>query len=227
MIPFGPGYRAPEPNVYVTDFSEYTLGQPPSDWTPRRDGGYVLSIENVPGSLSGKALRYDKQQAGTRHFTTWDRVPVAADVEVLWRARAIQGHSVQGNFLANACVRVSGSISAYMSSIYVNSVIGWGYTMNAAVDGSGIVLDDSFIGPPGYEINRWYWARFRVNGSTLQIKVWWHGTSEPSSWFRTISNTLVSAPGLTGIFSGAADPDLEIDFFSVGINGASAPSQRV
>jgi hypothetical protein len=43
--------------------------------------------------------------------------------------------------------------------------------------------------------NAWYWSRVRVNGSTIQQKMWPDGTTEPTTWAQTITDTQVTGPG--------------------------------
>jgi hypothetical protein len=65
-------------------------------------------------------------------------------------------------------------------------------------------------------VGSFYWMRFRVQGTTLSIKVWADGTSEPSSWGYTTTDTSVSAAGSVGLYGYASTSSPNtVDSFSV------------
>ncbi|RWG23309.1 MAG: hypothetical protein EOQ55_00700 [Mesorhizobium sp.] len=213
-------------NQYVTFFSEYTVGAQPSDWTSRYGTGFTATVQNgVSGSLSGYVLRWTKT-AAARQALSWDRVPNAADVEVLMRLRAIEAYAVNENFLG-AYVRGGGSSG---------SETGWrgeigGLTTGTLantntvkyVSGTATTLGTTTgIPSPNYAVNDWLWLRFRVNGSSEQSKTWHHGVAEPGAWDQTFSDAAVAGAGWTGIQQVSANPNAECDFFSVALNGETA-----
>lgn len=216
-----------DPDIYVTDFSEYPTGAKPSDWTQRWDTTDVPLVQSVAGSLSGNALRWTKTGAN-RQGLSWNRVPAAVNCEILIRARAIEAFGA-GEIFARSVCRSSGAAGA--ESGYVGTIGGGGtnnYFMNVQkyVVSTGSTIIANTPGPsPSYIINIWVWLRFRVIGTTLAVKIWQQGSSEPGS-FGTVTDTSLSAGGWIGLGIGGNNPDAECDFFSVALNGKTAPSAK-
>jgi hypothetical protein len=225
---FMPNYRPfIRRDIYTTDFREYTLGVQPGDWTSRyATTGFTATVETVPGSLSGQALRWTKT-AVTRQFLSWDRVPLAANVEILCRYRAIETWA-NGEAFAWLMARASGG--AGTETGYLNRTYGQTSSTRWAVDfgmynaGTSSNLGNNQFGPsPNYVVNEWAWSRFNVSGTTLRRKAWHSAAAEPATWAETITNSTITAAGWTGLFNPLANPDVEIDFFGVGLNGQTVP----
>jgi Carboxypeptidase regulatory-like domain len=53
-------------------------------------------------------------------------------------------------------------------------------------------------------VGSFYRMRFRVSGSTIAIKVWQDGTTEPATWGYTTTDTSLSAPGGVGLYGFAS-----------------------
>lgn len=212
---------------YKTFFSEYAVGVQPSDWTSRFNAGFTALVQTVAGSLGGKALRWTKTVAN-RQLLSWDRVPLSANTEILMRMRVIEAAASVETFL-RPCVRAAGAIGT--ESYYVNlptkdpGGTGWNHGLSKTVSGTVTTLGTVSFGPsPTFAINTWFWERFRVNGTSIQRRSWWDGAAEPGTWDETVTDSSVTAAGWTGIASANTNPDCECDFFSVGLNGETAPS---
>jgi hypothetical protein len=73
--------------------------------------------------------------------------------------------------------------------------------------------------------NVWYWSRVRVNGSTITQKMWADGTTEPTTWGQTVTNTQITGVGWAGVFlSVLAATRMTYDCIGVGTAGATAPT---
>lgn len=221
-IQFMEGLLAPiiGSNQYRTDFSEYAVGARPSDWTQRWATTDVPLVQNVAAAMSGKALRWAKTSA-SRQALSWDRVPAVADCEVLFRARAIEAYADSEVFM-RASIRGAGTAGAETGYIgtFLGRNVGTLYAQSDQkyVAGASTTIGAVANGPsPNYAVNNWVWFRFRVNGTTLSMKIWNDGQSEPA--FTNNTDSSISAAGWTGLSIGGANPDTEVDFFSVGING--------
>ncbi|TJV21082.1 MAG: hypothetical protein E5Y04_28675 [Mesorhizobium sp.] len=215
-------------NQYMTFFSEYTVGAQPSDWTSRWvAGGFTALVQTVPGSLGGKALRWTKT-AANRQALSWDRVPNAANVELLVRLRAIEAWVANDNLIA-LLARGSGAAASETGyrSAPGGQLTGTQYStgMNKYIAGASTLLGTNTNGPaPNLAVNDWLWSRFRVNGTSLSRKTWHDGAAEPGAYDETVVDASVAAAGWTGLTQVTANPNIEIDFFSVGLNGEVAPS---
>lgn len=227
-----PGYIQRDPDYFVTDFSEYTVGAMPSDWSQKwATTGYTALVQSVAGSLSGKALRVTKT-AVTKAFLAWDRVPQKADVEILLRARAIEAYANNDIFIRCAA-RASGAVGSE-NSIHdglFGSTTAPLYAQQMAKYNAGAAsnIGSALTGPPGqgnYAVNSWAWMRFRLSGSNLATGVWLDGTTEQTPNTNTDSSILTAGWIGLAIAAATANPDVEIDFFSVALNGKTAPSVK-
>ena len=71
----------------------------------------------------------------------------------------------------------------------------------------------------------WYYIRFRVNGTSLQGRLWPEGDEEPTVWHIDETNSDVSGVGWGGIlgFEGSSGGLCETDMLTIGTNGDAAP----
>jgi hypothetical protein len=73
--------------------------------------------------------------------------------------------------------------------------------------------------------NAWYWSRVRINGSTITQKMWADGTTEPTTWAQTITDTSVTGVGWAGVFiTVLAATRMTYDQISIATAGATAPA---
>lgn len=228
-----PGYIQRDPDYYVTDFSEYTVGAIPFDWSQKwATTGYTVAVQSVAAAMSGKALRFTKT-AVTRGLLAWDKVPPAANLEILFRARAIEAFSNNDIFIRSLC-RGSGTAGAengYMDGLFGSTTAPLyaqqiaKYNAAAAANIGSALTGNS--GDGNYTVNAWAWLRFRINGTSLQSAVWLDGSPEQAlNGVNTDSS--IAGGGWVGLTTAAAtsNPDCEVDFFSVALNGKTAPSVK-
>lgn len=213
--------------LFITNFSEYATGVQPYDWTSRWvSGGFTATVESVVGSISGKTLRWTKT-AADRQFLSWDRVPIAADVEILICGRAISVWSNSANFIGTIGrgAGSAGSETGYRSIISgTTGLLQWIDGFNVYNAGSSTTLGTTTQGPaPTYTINTRFLKRCRISGTSISRKLWYYGTPEPVAWDATVVDATVTAPGLVGLSQVSVNPDMEIDYFGVSTNGATVP----
>lgn len=77
-----------------------------------------------------------------------------------------------------------------------------------------------------HRTSRKYWIRARAEGTQLSFKVWLNGDPEPETWTAEVVDALVTEPGFVGLYSFDDNPaySMYCDFFSVGLEGESAPN---
>jgi len=225
-----PGYIQRDPDYYVTDFSEYTVGAAPPDWTSRQVAGdFSVAVQSVAGSLSGKALRWTKTVA-TRHGLSWDKVPPSPDAEILVRTRMIEAGS-NGQILMCPWVRGAGGAGTETGYRFTTGIITTSSLyydqMFSFVSGTATSFTTQ-VSPAGGTLttNAWYWIRARAIGNSFSVKAWLAVNSEPGSWDSTATNSAISAGGWVGLHDSSSNPDMEVDFYSVALNGKTAPSVR-
>lgn len=217
-----------KPTVFKTYFSEYAVGAQPPDWTKRyATTGFDATVQTVSGSLGGQALRITKL-AATKQILSWDKIPARPDIEILVRGRAIEAPATP-QALIRPCARGSGaagseSLMSAVAYYHTSAAQDWRGAMQKYVAGTVTQIDAATDGPaPIFAVNQWFWMRFRTNGTSHQRRQWWQGSAEPGTWDTTTADSSVTAGGWVGLYNLENNPDIEVDFFSVGINGRSAP----
>lgn len=219
-----------DPDYFVTDFSEYTAAAQPSGWTSRYGAGATMLVQSVAGSLSGKAARFTRTSAVRTGFS-WDKVPLSADLEILIRGRMIEAAGT-----AEALTRVfgrgsgaAGSENHYTATAlyHTSSSSLWRGAQHKLVAGTSTAISTQpDAQAPNFTTNAWYWLRFRLSGTALMHRQWLDGQSEPGSWLTSITDSSLTAAGWVGLLTVEANPDCEVDFFSVALKGKTAPSVR-
>jgi hypothetical protein len=53
--------------------------------------------------------------------------------------------------------------------------------------------------------------------------MWHSAAAEPAAWAETVTDTQVSSAGWCGLNNAGGNPDTEVDFFGVGLNGQTVP----
>jgi hypothetical protein len=208
------------PTEFATDFSEYPTGQQPYDWTKRLYGGAATcnyTVEEVAGV--GKVLQLSGMTAEGLKGITWNAfADTTTDVEVLVKFRVNDANTAIDGI--GPYVRATGTTSSTRS---------WYWPYFASEDSR--VLFTKWVPDPvsiesqytyAFTETEWIWCRYRVIGTDHKLKYWKDGETEPETWTHEVTDTGPTA-GYVGWMSydGRAD---QIAFFSVGLDGATAPS---
>lgn len=214
-------------DVFITNFSEYAVGVQPADWTSRFvSGGFTAQVQTVAGSLSGKAMRWTKTAANLQAMS-WDKVPASANVDLLVRCRAIEAFANTETFigLAGRGAGAAASETLYAATLRGSTANTLAFTLfNRYVAGTlGLGVGGIAIPAPSYTVNSWMWMRFNISGTTLSKRSWHSGVAEPAAWDEVITDTAIAAAGWSGLYQGQANPNAEIDFFGVALNGKTVP----
>lgn len=194
---------------HFLDFSSYTVGNTPSDWTLNIGSGDP-TVESVSGAEGGVVLECE---TGSTEWTfSYDEVS-HEDIEVLGKFRA---DSTDGGF--GLVARAQGDTS-YLGYVWTgDDTINLAYLDN----GSWNFIDDASF---TFSANTWYWMRLRVNGSDISIKIWEDGQSEPGSWNISTTDNNITGSGDAGIYLTSTNALLEYDIIGIGTNGDTAPSE--
>lgn len=208
-----------------TDFSEYTLGQAPSDWTKMfTTSAFNATVVEKTGSLSGKALFWDKSSGGNSAFK-WNSIPSCLDAEVLTRLLVPTSGTTNDHLLC-PIIRssgASGSENFYRGTHQFYFSYATVLYPSKAVNGSfSSLTGSSYLWPSGYGGN-WVWQRFRVNGSSIKQKTWKYGDAEPVGWGFEKTDGSITSEGWVGLYSGVGTKDIYLDFFGVRTDGSTVP----
>lgn len=212
---------------YFTDFSEYAAGSPPSDWTTRwhgADGAQTWNVIDTPpaGSTGGKAIEHNSNGESNRSMLSWDDIDADAnrdDIEILCKMRS----DTSDTHILRLLARGSGTDTTengYVSSTNLGADTAY---ETAYVNGTGQTPSQA---AKTLNIDTWYWVRYRINGTTVQLRIWEDGTSEPGTWDVDTTRTDISGVGWAGLGGGGLGIQY-FDVFGVGTNGDSAPSEPV
>lgn len=216
--------------IFKTNFQEYLTGSAPSDWTPQDVSGGSGSIVTASGSLSGKAFLFTNLNSGSGRITySWNRAPSSffPNVEVLVRGRQFSASGDTKPITGIFCRGSGPGINSYYRMETRYRTASSFDTLVQMINSSGVINQTDGPAPlySGTAPTPWLWNRLRVNGTTVQVRSWQDGQSEPGTWLMTATDSSVTSGGLAGIIFTATSgvPTIQIDFFSVGLNGFSAP----
>jgi hypothetical protein len=233
MFNVGNPYPRQKQTVFVTDFRDGTVGAAPVGWSKRwLTTHYTGLVQTVAGSISGKALALATTTINQLGFFSWDRVPLAADVEILCRGRVLTNPLATIMLFNRPGGRASGGIgteSAYsaLAFYHTSSATDWRIQTNKNVAGAASIIAGPADGPAplisSVGPSVWIWTRFRINAGNLSRKSWQDGAAEPAFQAVTADASLTAGGWVGEYMAESVTNTREIDFYSVAINGKTAP----
>lgn len=194
---------------FTDDFADFA-----TDWTERWDTGGTWSV------TSGD-LNVASGQVNDWRGLSWNDIDGdanRANVELLVKlttpsslGTAIYALFVRGSGADEAATNYSIRLSSAAFRTYYCA----GSDSPTQVATTGVSLSGSTV----------YWIRFRVNGTTIQARIWADGGGEPGFWDLDSTNSNVTAAGWVGNSQYNAPPSgWPVQQFGVGTNGDTAPS---
>jgi hypothetical protein len=210
---------------YYTDFSGDALGVAPAGWTQRwvTTGSPTYTVVAGGDYVGGQATRFIATTAAHRLFSN-DAVDADVDranAEVLTRQRISDTTGARGG----ACVRAvgtatTGTQSAYRAWIADGNVL----TLNSLLLGTSTELGAFTLERNVTEDTNFFWMRLRADGTTISVKAWASGETEPVAWQISVTNASVAAAGWCGVFNSEAGTGdtVDIDVVSIATNGETA-----
>lgn len=205
---------------YSTDFSEYTAGVAPADWTNRWHSGGGFTVEDTGDSF--RVLQLITGASDGRLLWSWDDLDSdinSNNIEVVSVWRAVGGAPSADSFWP---CRVQGSGNSTSETAYSASL---GGTQSLARPHLYNNASSSFLGPGTSfvpELDTFYRVTFTANAGTQTLKV---ATEEDPSTLLvdlTTNDSTLSATGLVGVGAFAAGTTQQWSFFSVGTAGEAA-----
>jgi hypothetical protein len=179
----------------------------------RRAVSYKEAATNFPAAITYDALDTDANRANIEILTAVkvDQTSPSADF-CLWTRGTGTTAGTENAYRA----QLSFSTSSAPNQVFLVKIIAGAATV---ITSAGFTFDST----------KTYWARFRVNGTTLSLFVWAEGTDEPTTPTLTASDAAVAAAGFTGFQwtrPALANQIGYVNFFSVGTNGDTAVKPR-
>ena len=208
---------------YYTDFSEYTTGSQPSDWTKRWvTANSTFSVESDSGATGGKILQASRASSTDRSALSWDAVEESATMEVLARVRFV-GSKQTTSTIGGTLGRGSGSSGSETAMANNPLAINSGserYNLTQYSNGSFSILSFDSV---SWDTSTWYWAKLALDASSAESKRWSGSPSdEPSSGVS--ASTTVTGSGWAGVLIFQHARFLDFDVFAVGTDGDPAPT---
>jgi hypothetical protein len=204
----------------ATNFSEYTTGVAPSDWTPRWVTTGVNWRVRTTGGEGGKSLRAEMTSStNARRGLSWngkDKKDIDVTAKVLTTHRNTSTTVTLHMAVAVRGSGTSGSETLYVALLRYGTSGGGTFEIGKYVAGS---YSNIAILDYNWSTNTEYFIRFRVIGNSLKAKIW-TGTvkSEPAGWMLEGTDSDITAAGWTGFFnfySGGSTHRYEYDLIKI------------
>jgi hypothetical protein len=209
---------------YTTDFSEYTTGLQPSDWTQRWGtwAGNELLIVADGSALGGKYLDVTTIGASGWRALTWDKNLDAHEVEVCAKVYTGSRPDWSGYYMSPAgCVHGPSDTNKtfFIAGNWENGandgLLVYGAADDSAINTSGLGSDLNIAA------GEWWWFRGRKTLGEYRSKAWKDGDPEPYMWREVpLFDKLFTGryPGLVGSLFNSVD--VRVDWYGVATGGA-------
>ena len=201
---------------YSITFAGETTGAAPVGFTARwTTTGQTWAVRAAAADLGGKRLEHTRTTTARRAYS-WDTPGSAADAEILVRWRSTSNATDQ----IWLTLRGSGAAATEGGYVFRNTSSS-SIRIEKYISGTGTLIGSAAT----YQIaaNKWYWVRFRVNGTTQKIKIWDGDIEpEPSAWTIERTDSAITAAGWAAVGNAAATGTRDYDELAVGTAGDSA-----
>lgn len=192
--------------TYFTDFSEYTTGVAPSDWTAGwTTGDVTYSVEETSGV---KYLKVNKT-ATSRSLLSWDAVGTVANCEITAKIKAVGRSTTSSQYSMNGLALraggAAGSENAYRTALDRDLV---GFQLTKLVSGSSTTLSTS-VSDPVWTLTEWRWVKLQAFGQGVRARTWLDGEAEPSTWLVSVTDASLTS-GVAGIWVFDSGNDMEV-----------------
>lgn len=181
-----------------------------------------FTVETEGTSLSGRRVLMDKTTSDLGRKIAFDAAGTPDDVEVLARVKMTETVNFENGYVnvrasavpdTTAFCYISGNGSgipaANRNKLWFDRIISGG---SPATIGTAAF---------SHSVDVWYWMRVRANGTTFSAKIWEYGSAEPAFMISDTAAEPTSGAVAMGCFE--SDDNYVFDYFSVGLDGATAP----
>ncbi|ATG73688.1 hypothetical protein AN401_07295 [Zobellella denitrificans] len=195
---------------FFRNFQGDAIDAAPVGWTNR----WVTSGTWAVRFKQGKML----ENSGTpdaRRALSYDAPGSPTDVELLTRFRTSNqsGTNQQGLLFARGA-GAAGSETGYR--VWVNATQ---IALGRFVSGTATTITTASFSAAA---NVWYRVRFRVNGTSLRVRIWAEGTTEPGTWNIDTTDSNIASGGWCGVHAFESDGVRDWLWLSVGTAGDTA-----
>ena len=213
--------------IYFTDFESTAVGNTPTDWTLNRwSANCSLLVASDAGAVNGKTAVFKNTGGGdSRAIFTWDAVDTDANRDNLEILVRFKGNSLS---VTENTARLFGRGSGPNDDPigYVLGLAGLHSNARKRIikyfnQSFSDLLSETWA---GVAQNEWWLVRAQYTGTTLRFRAWLDGTTEPTTWDLSTTDSDIASAGWVGLFIFDAGYETHVDWFSVGTNGDAAPA---
>lgn len=208
------------PAYYITDFDEYAdYPALNAEWDECWWNSWGAFTLVATGEVGIQAIRIAGTSGGLSYAVTWQDVAKVADIEIL-------AHVKQDNTAENKTqiiLRCDESQGTFSPDAYAAILQPTANELQLGVYDSSDSITPIASVSKSYDVDQWWWIRFRAEGTSLKVKAWTGGVQdEPDSWdIDEVDSTISSGGGVGGAQLGSG-AGLIIDYFSVATYGGTA-----
>lgn len=152
----------------------------PVGWTKQTGSTNLDVVSNAETEYSDRAIQFSNLVSTA--VITWNSGGSQGDSEVLCLFK-MTGTIPSGNWGGGPVIRQQDSVDSGYGLNFSSTAV----RLQRAEGGNGILIASS---PTiNYVTNTWYWVRLRAVGSTISLKFWQVGTSEPGAFQLSATDT--------------------------------------
>ena len=191
---------------YATDFTEYTAGGKPSDWTLESSGNddFLIRSEMADPRYGGKCL-YRSVSSRERDAIVCP-LPESVDAHVIAAVRYIDYKSTSLGL--GPCARLTGTSRSDVSAVMLQLRSGeaqLGHYINGSYSN---IATESFTP----DLDRTLWMELLLEGGEAKARYWYDNEDKPEAWNLSGASAL-NQPGKLGLF-GFTDAPNSVHFFA-------------
>lgn len=181
------------PSMWETDFSKYTVGVQPADWTRKGNvNGPAPTVEAFAGALGGVALKFGAYSTDRfSHILHWDaleNLTGGSRWEMLVRCQGTAVGSFSSDSSDCSLSHIVGTIGDPDYFEYNFGLRFWPdevYAQRYGLSGSVLTVGNA---SNTRVANIWIWQRVRFEDGRLRIRVWRDPDPEPTTWLVDITD---------------------------------------
>jgi phosphodiesterase/alkaline phosphatase D-like protein len=202
---------APGEQTWYTDFSEHAAGVAPAGWSQPYASSPWQVVE-LEGATGGKALQntvtgYDV------YALRWDAVGSPADVELETVVRVVSGRNGSLGLYAR------GAAGKTFYSVRLDE--GKNQWIIARYNSGSSQYFAAWNNP--FPVGTWVRQRFRVQGNTLQARIWAANVDEPAGWTMQATDPSPLPPGHAGVWLRYGTTTNQYDWVRATLVGGESP----
>ncbi len=203
--------------VFAQDFRDHPNGSSPQGWLPAWN--VAQQRWEVQHEAEAEVPRLVHASSADAHrLLAWMEVGTPVNVEIVARVQATELPQRAQNRLIVRARGGPADETGYALELWQNRV-----RIVRLVEGSETPLAEAE--GVRWEPNRWYWLRFRAEGSRLQARFWEDDQPEPPGWTFETTDELITEAGVVGVGAHASSGTRQFTHLAVGVGGATAPIQ--